>query len=158
APGARSQRDPSEVPDQERASALASVRHDDLLDVLRGSDAPLAANHELGPGDLEQAAAPFVVACANRFDDACEGDAVGEHRIRIEAHLILAYGATDRRDLRYAGHRLEVVSQQAVLDAAQGREVVRSGFVAQRVLVDPSDARRVGAELGPNAVGESGQD
>ena len=71
---------------------------------------------------------------------------VGGQLVRIDVDLILLDEAADARDLGDAWHGGEPVAQIPVLEAAQLGQVVLPGLVNQRVLEDPADAGRVGAD------------
>ena len=94
----------------------------------------------------------IVIAPTSLFADldgahhARDRNAVREQLRRIDVDLILLLESADARDLRHARHGGERVAEIPVLHAPQLREVERSAGVLERVLVDPSQARGIGAE------------
>src|SRR3546814_4400692 len=54
------------------------------------------------------------------------GYAVGRELHRIEQHLVLLDHAADAGDFGHAGHGLQLVAQEPVLQPAKLREIVRS--------------------------------
>ena len=105
-----------------------------------------AANDLFVPAHLDDAAADLLVRRAHRLDDVVHADAVPEQLGRIDVDLVLLHEAADARDLGDARHAAERVAQVPVLDRAQLLQVVLARLVDERVLEDPADAGRVGAE------------
>jgi hypothetical protein len=68
------------------------------------------------------------------------GDAVCSELHRIEQHLVLLDHAADAGDLGDAGHGLQLVAQEPVLQSAKLRQVVATGAVDQGIFIDPTDA------------------
>src|SRR5437879_4287769 len=83
---------------------------DHVLQVARALDQPEAAHHRPGPARLDDVATDVTVTPHDGVDDGGERDAVAAQAARIDVDLILAYGATDARDLGHAGHRVELVA------------------------------------------------
>ena len=102
--------------------------------------------------------ADVAVAALDGAPDLGEREAVGEQRVRIDLHLVLADVAADARDLRDARDRLQLVAEVPVLDGAEIRQIVTSGPIDEGVLVDPPDARRVGTERGRDAPWQASGD
>ncbi len=89
-----------------------------------------------------------------RLADAPDRDAVRRELLRIDDDLILLLEPADGGDFAHAVDGLQLVLEVEILHAAELREVVRPRRVAERVLVDPADARRVRPERGARALGQ----
>ena len=142
-----------DVAQQDRRAALVRLQ-DHLLEIGFRLHVAAPANHELAAGELEQAAADLAVARPDGLGHLHDAEVEGAEPVRIDRHLVLLDEAADRRDLGDAGHRLQAVAEVPVLERPQVRERLRAGVVDEGVLVDPSDAGRVGPELGPHALGQ----
>ena len=73
--------------------------------------------------------------------------------VRVDDDLVLAHHAADRRNLGDAGHGLQFVLQEPVLDAAQFGKIVSPGSVDEGVFEYPTDTRSVGPQRRLGAVG-----
>src|SRR5205823_12225208 len=82
----------------------------------------------------------------DRTDDVAERDVICDERVWIEIDLVLLYETADRRDFRDTFHRRKCVTQIPILNGTQLRQVMLAGVIDQRVFVNPSDTRRVGAD------------
>ena len=123
---------------------------------VQGTDIADAAHHVLALGHLQAGAAGLAVGAADGRDQLVETDAVGLQTARIDHGFVLADKATDAGDFGHARHALQLEAQAPVLQRAQFREVVRVAAVDQRVLVDPTHAGGVRAELRFDAFGQLG--
>ena len=133
-------------------------RDDDLLEVLERAGVAAAAHHVLGAAELDEPRPGLDVAAAHRLGDALDRDAVRAQPHRVDVHLVLLLVAADGGDLGHAGDGLEVVAQVPVLQRAQFGEAALAGLVDERVLEDPAEAERVGAELGLDSGRERRED
>src|SRR5207244_5455442 len=114
------------------------------LQVARALDQPEAAHHRPGPARLDDVATDVAVTPHDGVDDGGERDAVAAQAARIDVDLILAYGAADARDLGHAGHRVELVADEPVLERPEITQ--RHSLALDRVPEDVSDSRRIRAE------------
>ncbi len=116
------------------------------LEVARRAD-PAAASHEiLALRHLDEPTADLAVGLAERARDVLPREAEGAQPVGVERHLVLGLVAPDGRHLGHAGHRRERVAEGVVLVGAERGEVVAPRAVDEGVLVDPADARGVGAD------------
>ena len=86
--------------EQHRRAALGL--DDDLLEIGEALDVAAAADHELGLGHLDRAAADIHVAVADRLADARERDVERLQPARIDDDAVLLDEAADARDLGHA--------------------------------------------------------
>ena len=93
----------------------ARVANDDLLDVIYRFDETDAAHDQPCAVRLEDIAADIQVAVAHGGDHCAQGQVVGSEAIRIDVDLVLLDVASNRRDFRDAGDRIELVSDEPIL-------------------------------------------
>jgi hypothetical protein len=117
-----------------------------VLQVASGAD------HVLGFAHLDDRPSGLLVAVTDRILEFRQRNAEGAQLVRIDHDLVLAHHAADRRHLRNTRHRLQLVLQEPVLQAAQFCEVVLAGPVHQGVLEYPADAGCVRSEGGFRAL------
>src|SRR5437660_2699526 len=117
-----------------------------VLDVLDLFDVAAATDVVLGRGDFENFAADIRVTHLNRVDHFAEGDVVGNESVWIEIDLVLLHEAANRRDFGDTFHRGKRVAQIPILNGTQLRKIVLPAVVNQRIFIDPTDTRRVGAD------------
>ena len=153
APLFRADHDLADVLDADRR-AVAGRGKEDVLEVADRFRVAAAPDHVFRPADLDHAATDFAIAPADGIHHPIQRDAVEPQPVRVDADLILAAEATDRRDLGDAGYGSEVSSQVLILDRAEVGERLRSALVHEDVLVDPSQARGVGPELRRHTFGK----
>ena len=138
-----------DVPHPHRGPGEAGAyRH--VADVLERLDVPEPAHHELGLGQLDEAAADIVVAAPDRGPDLLQGNPVGHQLVGVDGHLVLLDEAADARHLGDPGHAGQLVAQVPVLDRAQLREVAAAAGVDEGVLVHPANPGRVRTQPRPH--------
>ena len=116
----------------------------DVADVVDALQIPLAADHIFELRQFNRASADIRVAGADCITHLLHGDAEIAHPLRIEDHVILSDKSADARHLGDAFGLGEGEFQIPVLDCARIREVQLLRY--HRVLVDPADAGRIGAD------------
>ena len=121
----------------------------DVLHVLGRSDEPDAADDEPRAVRLQDVAADVDVARAHGGDDVAERNAVAPEPVGIDVDLVLLDVAADRGHLRHARHRVELIADEPVLQAAQFAERMRRAV--ERVPEDVADPGRVRSEGGHHA-------
>src|SRR5690606_11871188 len=117
----------------------------DVLDVLDTREVAEPAHHVLAAAELQDARTDVGVRHAHGVRDLPHGEAIAVQSLWIHLHLVLPHVPADGCDLLYAGHALQLVADEEVLQAAQRGQVVAIGF--DRVLIDPADAGRVRTQL-----------
>src|SRR3990167_4802122 len=75
---------------------------------------------------------------------------------RVDMNLYLPFQPTDGRDLRHSGCGREDGSDAACLQFVELLEIPTETSVDKRVLINPSDARRVRADPDPSAGRNAG--
>ncbi len=153
----RTQPDLRDVREHQRRAFLVYAERD-VGEVLLVLQVAGRADHVLGFAHLDDGAAGLLVAVADRVLEPRQWNAEGAQLVGIDHDLVLAHHAADRRHLGDARHRLQLVLQEPVLQAAQLREVVLAGAVHERVLEDPADAGCVGSERRLRILGELPRD
>src|SRR5690606_19242065 len=134
--------------------AALRLQHD-IADVAHAAQVPLPAHDELALAELEEPPADVAVALPERHPDVADGDAEGGELLGVDDDLVLLLEPADGRHLAHAAYGLELVLEVEVLDAPELREVVGAGGVAERILVDPADARRVRPQRRLCSLGET---
>ena len=123
--------------------------HHDLLDVLDALDQPEAADHGPGAACLDDVAADVAIAPHHGIDDGRERNLECAKAIGIDVDLVLLDHAADARHLSHAGHGVELVADEPVLNGAKVAERLALAF--HRVPEDVAHARRVRPEGGHDA-------
>ena len=100
---------------------------DDLLDVVDRCDQPDAAHDQPGAVRLEDVAADIQVAVAHGGHDGAERQVVGAKPIGIDVDLVLLDVAADGRDFGDAGHGVELIADEPVLQACADLAARASG-------------------------------
>lgn len=108
------------------------------------------------PPNSRQASADFLVAAAHRVEHAADGNPVRLKPVGINVDLVLTRVSADRRHFGHARHSAQVVTQVPVLIGTQVGEAVFTRGVDQRVLIDPAQSGRIGAQLSLHALGQPG--
>src|SRR6185503_518286 len=124
-----------------------------LTDVFGLFDVAAAADHVLVARDLDHAPPDLLVGGAYGFRYVVKGDAVPEELIRVDVDLVLLDEAADAGHFGHARNTGERVPQVPILERAQLLKVMLSALVHQRILEDPADAGRIGAERWVHALG-----
>src|SRR5262249_50809271 len=138
----RSEFDAGYVLEQHRQAAI--ILDHDLLKVGQALDIATSAHRKFGLCKLDRAPAHVHVAGAQGFTDFGERDAKGLQPARVNHDAVLLDETANARNLRDAFRLGDAVANIPILNGAQfGQAPLRA---ADDVLVDPSDARRVGAE------------
>src|SRR6266571_4536067 len=127
---------------------------DNVLDVLDFFNVAAPAHVILRGRDLENFSADIGVAHFDGVDHLAERNVVSNERVWIEIDLVLLYESADWRDFRNAFHGRERVTEIPILNRAQLREIVFAAVINQRVLVDPANAGRIGANDRIHAFGQ----
>jgi hypothetical protein len=83
-------------------------------------------------------------------------EAIGCKLVRIHIDLVLADKASDRGDLRHAGHGIQLIADEPILDGSQLPEVL--AFAFDGVPKDLADGGSVRAENRRHATGEERRD
>ena len=91
------------------------VANDDPLDVINRFDEADAAHDQPRAVRLKDIAADIQVALAHGGDHRAEGQVVGPETIRVDIDLVLLDVATNRRHFGDAGDRIELVSDEPIL-------------------------------------------
>src|SRR5882762_10732662 len=138
-------------------TALADAQRD-VFKILQRARVTAAANHILRAPKFKQSSTGFVVPSAYRLDYAADRDAIRLQTIRVQVHLELARITTDGRNIGYAWHRAQVITQIPVLIRTQIGETVLARRIHQSVLIDPPESGGVRAKLGLNPIRQSGKD
>src|SRR6266850_303522 len=89
---------------------------DGVLDVPHALDEAQASNDRPGTARFDDVAADVPVAPHDRLDDGRERDLVGAQPVGVDVDLVLPHRAADARDFRDAGHRVELVADEPVLE------------------------------------------
>jgi hypothetical protein len=119
----------------------------DVLEISGALDQAETAHHRPRPARLDDVAPEVPVAPHDRVDDGREGDPVGPEPVRVDVDLVLPDDPTDAGDLGHAGHRVELVADEPVLEGPQvPQRVARS---LDGVPEDVADAGRVRAQRRP---------
>ena len=100
-------------------------------------DQPEAADHRPGAARLDHVAADVAVASHDGVDDRRERDAERAQPVRIHVDLVLPNDAADAGHLRDAGHGIELVADEPVLERAQLLQ--RVALALHRVPEDVAD-------------------
>jgi len=124
----------------------------DLLHVRHTPDISAGAHEVLVLGNLDNATSYVTVRAADRIGNIPHRDAVALELCRVEVDLILLDESPDRGHLGNTVHPLEPVPKGPVLKGAELLEIVVPGGVHERVFENPSDTRRIGADLGSNPL------
>ncbi|GBC78534.1 hypothetical protein HRbin08_02030 [bacterium HR08] len=154
----RSQSDRAQMFHQDGRPRLRIDPHDDVLDVLEGSDVTATAHHVLPPGELDEPPPHVVVPPPNRAHDGLQRDAIGEQGIGVEIHLILPDEAANGSDFGHPWHRLQRVAQMPILKRAELGQTPFPRRIHQSILKDPSDGGHVLGQLHLHAFGQLRQD
>ena len=123
--------------------------------VVQLGQVAVGADHVFGFRQLEHGAAGLRIALPYGLHHLLMGHAEGGQLHRIEDDLILPDHAADGGDLCHAGHGLQLVAQEPVLQTAKLRQIVPADPVDQGVFVDPAHPGRVGAQGRPRRLGQS---
>ena len=83
-----------------------------------------------------------------------ERHAVGAQPVGVDHDLVLPDHAADGGDLGDAGHGLQLVLEEPVLQAAQTGQVMVAAAVYQGVLVDPADTGGIRTQFRPGIRGQ----
>src|ERR1035438_7564085 len=67
--------------------AIRRIGDDNVLEVVDGGRVTPAAHHVLGPAEVEQSRAGFVVSFPHCVDDLRDGDSIALQAVRVEIHL-----------------------------------------------------------------------
>ena len=148
----RSELDMGDIPQQHRG-AVAGLQ-DDVAEIVDVLDVAFAADDVFELGELDGAPADVGVAGADRFPDLLHADAAVAHPLRVEDHVVLFDEAADARDLGHSFGLGQRESQIPILDRARVRQV--QFLRHHRVLVNPADAGRVGADRRCHAARKPG--
>ena len=97
----------------------AGCAHDDALHIVNRGDQTNAADDEPGTVRLQHVAADVEIAVADGRHDDAQWQVVRAKAIRIDVDLVLLDVATDRSHFRHARHRIELVSNEPVLEGTQ---------------------------------------
>ena len=137
------------VDEQRRAVTLS---HQDIADVVAGTEQTDAANQVLLFALFEETPAGIGVRPRERREDLLQRDVVSFEFVEIEVHLVLLDKSPPADHIRDPGHRLQLTLDHPVLGRAQvGRGVV---VALEYVPVDLADRGRERANLGLDADGE----
>ena len=128
--------------DEDRHPALGA--NDDVLDVTDVLDQTEAADHRPGAARLHDVAADVPVAAQDRIDDGRERDLVGAQAGGIDVDLVLPHRAPDAGDFGDAGHRVELVPDEPILERSQVSQ--RVALALDGVPEHVTDAGRVRSE------------
>jgi hypothetical protein len=135
APLGRAELHARHVAQQHRRAVRPGLEHD-ALQVAGALQVAAAADHVLGLGQLDGAAAHILVAGLHRLADTRERDAVGLQLAGVHDDLVLALEPADGGDLRHAGRLGELEADQPVLQAPQlgqqGNRLRTVGLPAER--------------------------
>ena len=115
----------------------------------------MRADHVLGAAPLDEPAAHFAVRSLHRLGHLHQRDAVRGELVRIDGDLVLPHEPADAGHFGDAGDRLQLITDVPVFQRTQVGQRTLAGGVDERVLVYPADPRRVGAELGLHAFGQT---
>ena len=128
--------------DEDRHAALGA--DDDVLDVTDIFDETEAAHDRPAAARLDDVAADVSVAPRDGVDDGRERDLVGAQACGIDVDLVLPHRAPDAGDFGDAGHRVELVADEPILERSQISQRVALAFdgVPEHV----TDAGRIGPE------------
>ena len=153
-PDVRSDRHRCDVayPDRYALDANTDGQVGDVADAAQVAE---PANHVVATRDLDGPPADIRVRAADSPDYLVSGHPEAEQGGRVQKDLVLLDEPPDAGNLADSPDLLELVPEVPVLDGA--KPVERVAFPFQRVLVDPPHARRVGTELGLDALGELGR-
>jgi hypothetical protein len=155
-PDIRPQSDVGDVA-EEHGYASAVVPDDDLFEVPDRLRIAAAANHVLGPAELDESPTHVVVSMPDGVDDLLERDLPDEKSVGVHVDLVLLLESPDRRNLGDAGDALEPVPQIPILERSKLRKIVPAGAVDESVLIDPANARRIGPSSVRTPSGKRGR-
>ena len=124
----------------------------DLSEVIEIAQIAGRPHHVFRLGEFEHGTTGFLIRCLNSLDHLAMRDPIGTQPIRPQDHLVLAYSAAKRGDLRDIGYRLELVFQKPVLNRTQLRDVVPTRAVDERVFVNPANTGRVRTQRRPRGA------
>ena len=144
------------VPDADRRAAVAH-RQGDIPEILDGSGIPPAADHVLGPAELDEPPARIVIVPPDRLHHPADGDVVELQPVGVEIDLVLLAETADGRHFGHPRHRLEVVAQVPVLVGAELGQALLSGRIDEHVLEHPAQARGIGSQLRLDPLGKPRQ-
>ena len=153
APQFRSDLDGSDITQSYRHTACRGPQRD-AAKISQIAEVAGSTDHIFRLSHLDDRAARFLVRRADRGDDFGMGDAQRSHAIRVEHDLILLHHAADAGDFGDAGHSLQFVAQEPVLQAAQASQIMPAAAVDQRIFVNPANPGRVRAKCAGNPVGQ----
>ncbi len=126
---------------------------DDVLDIGDAFEIPSAAHHEFVLGEFERAAADIHIVAADGIANFRERDSECAQTARIDDDAVLLDEAADARDLGDPFGLRQPEANFPVLQRAQRGE--RLVLADDGVLVNPADARRIGAKGRRHACGKS---
>ena len=149
----RAQVDLGHVPQQQRRALLVQPQgyRGQIVHVLQVAGSP---HHVLRLGHLHHRSPHFLVAALDCGLDVGQGNAEGAQFFRAHHHLVLLDHAPEWRHLGHSRHRLQLVLEEPVLQAAQLTQVVLATAVDQGIEIDPAHPRGIGAQLRPGAGGQ----
>ncbi len=97
---------------------------DDVLNIRRRANQANSPDCHLLVAGFNDLRTNVRVATSNTLDDAAQGDVVGAQLNGINVDLILAYPTADARHFGHAGHRIQLVLDEPVLQGMQCSAVV----------------------------------
>ena len=123
------------IADVDRRAVVAV--EDDVFDVLPSIESGRCRERHLLVADLDDLRADVVVAALDGFDHGAQGNVVGAQFDGIDVDLILAYETADAGHFRHAGHGIELVLDEPVLQRVQRPAVVGPSTVYQNTWPTP---------------------
>ena len=133
---------------EDRHAVLGADDH--LLEIADARDQAEPADDRPRPARLDDVAADVAVASHDGVDHGGERDPVRAQAVGIDVDLVLAHGSADAGHLGHAGHRVELVADEPVLqrpEVAEGRALALNG-----VPEDMAHACGIRAERGDHAA------
>ena len=107
-----------------------------------------AADEILFSREFHNAASDLTVAVADDLHDLVDGHAVSAELVRIHVDLVLLHKSADGCHFRNARDALQEITHVPVVERSQLSEIVRAGFIDERVLKSPPDTGCVGTKAG----------
>ena len=99
-----------------------------MLDVANGLNQAEAAHDRPGTVRFQDIPTDVLITAHNGIHHATQGQSVGPKAIRVHVNLILLDLAANARDLGNAGHGIELVPDEPVLQRAQLAQVMSRSF------------------------------
>jgi hypothetical protein len=109
--------DVGDVPDEHGHAVTRS--NDDVLDVVDGLDQADAANNRPGAVRLDDVSADIGIALTDGAENVAERKAETSQTAGIDVDLVLLDRSADGRHFRDAGHGVELIPDEPVLEAPQ---------------------------------------